>query len=137
MVVGNTVIGKVEAELESERIRLKINDVQIIDSELCRNLDEGEANNATPIEQNVTKPLVLEEHEKKIFRIVLKEDASIEEVVSKLVVGSGSSIIYIAFYDKKLKKQIELKLGDYFLFNQKIEADIISIPGIVSVDNVN
>ena len=137
LVVGNTVIVKVEAELESERIRLKINDVQIIDSELCRNLDEGEANNAMPIEQNVTKPLVLEEHEKKIFRIVLKEDASIEEVVSKLVVGSGSSIIYIAFYDKKLKKQIELKLGDYFLFNQKIEADIISIPGIVSVDNVN
>jgi DNA polymerase III subunit alpha len=137
LVVGNSVIVKVDAELESERIRLKINDVQIIDSALCKNLNEGDISNDTQLKSNIPKINQSKEVEKKVFRIVLKEDVSIEEVVSKLVGDGGNSIVYIAFYDKTLKKQIELKLGDYFLFNQEIQTDIISIPGIVSVDSVS
>lgn len=137
LVVGSSVIVKVDAELESERIRLKINDVQSIDSELCKNINENEKDKEDLHKINFSQPVLSKEFEKKIFRIVLKEGASIEEVAAKLIADGGSNVIYIAFYDKKLKKQIELKLGDYFLFNQKIKTDITSMPGIVSIDNVN
>ena len=137
LVAGNSVIVKVDAELESERIRLKINDVQIIDSELCKNSNEDDISNSMQLKSNIPKITQSKEVAKKVFRIVLSGDASIEEVVSKLVEDGGNSIVYIAFYDKTLKKQIELKLGDYFLFNQEIQTDIISVPGIVSVDSVS
>ena len=130
--IGNTVILKVDAELQEDVVRIKVNEVmqanitqkEIEDPVHIDNLKENQVLESDFIEgQNLRTDL-------NKYKIKVPNLDVLENIALKLKLGSGRDMVNIIFYDKNLKKDIELEIGDTFNFDKDIKDYLSSIPGV-------
>ena len=135
LLVGNVLIIKVDADLQGESIRIRVNDV--IQATEDRLIDPSTAD----IENtDTTQPEVSNEssHNEKInfqkFTIKISDIKAIDLIAERLELGKGSDTINLKFFDNNLKKDVKLEIGNSYCFDTDTKKYLNSIPGVVGIN---
>ncbi|MEC8496952.1 MAG: hypothetical protein VXY36_02810, partial [Pseudomonadota bacterium] len=134
LFVGNVLIIKVDADLQGDSIRLRVNDViQATEDDL---VDTGKPD---IVNDDLIRPQTedLNREEKIVtqkYTIKISDITAIDLIAEKLELGKGSDIINLKFYDNNLKKDIKLEIGNTYSFDDDTEKYLSSIPGVVGIN---
>ena len=132
--MGNVLIIKVDADLQGDSIRLRVNDViQATEDDLV-DTDKPDIVNDDLIRPETED---LNREEKIVtqkYTIKISDIAAIDLIAEKLELGKGSDIINLKFYDNNLKKDIKLEIGNTYSFDDDTEKYLSSIPGVVGIN---
>ena len=134
LFIGNVIIIKVDADLQADAIRLKVNEV------IQGNINEIKPKNGRGGDSNVLVDEVSEHIEQKIelneesypehYTIKVANIDTLDDIASKLKSGDGSDIVNLIFYDSNLKKDIKLEIGDSFNFDNELKNYLQTLPGV-------
>ena len=134
LFVGNVLIIKVDADLQGDSIRLRVNDViQATEDDLV-DTDKPDIVNDDLIRPETED---LNREEKIVtqkYTIKISDITAIDLIAEKLELGKGSDIINLKFYDNNLKKDIKLEIGNTYSFDDDTEKYLSSIPGVVGIN---
>ena len=134
LFVGNILIIKVDADLQGDSIRLRVNDViqatedkpnkayikdKLTDSSIRPDQDNEDSNVKIDI---------------NIYTIKISDIKAIDLIADKLELGKGSDTVNLKFYDNNLKKDVKLEIGNSYYFDNDIERYLNSIPGVVDIN---
>ena len=134
LFVGNVLIIKVDADLQGDSIRLRVNDViQATEDDLV------DTDKADIVSDDLIRPEIedLNREEKIViqkYTIKISDITAIDLIAEKLELGKGSDIINLKFYDNNLKKDIKLEIGNTYSFDDDTEKYLSSIPGVVGIN---
>ena len=132
--MGNVLIIKVDADLQGDSIRLRVNDViQATEDDLV-DTDKPDIVNDDLIRPETED---LNQEEKIVtqkYTIKISDITAIDLIAEKLELGKGSDIINLKFYDNNLKKDIKLEIGNTYSFDDDTEKYLSSIPGVVGIN---
>ena len=132
--MGNVLIIKVDADLQGDSIRLRVNDViQATEDDLV-DTDKPDIVNDDLIRPETED---LNREEKIVtqkYTIKISDITAIDLIAEKLELGKGSDIINLKFYDNNLKKDIKLEIGNTYSFDDDTEKYLSSIPGVVGIN---
>ena len=134
LFVGNVLIIKVDADLQGDSIRLRVNDViQATEDDLV------DTDKADIVSDDLIRPEIedLDREEKIViqkYTIKISDITAIDLIAEKLELGKGSDIINLKFYDNNLKKDIKLEIGNTYSFDDDTEKYLSSIPGVVGIN---
>ena len=134
LFVGNVLIIKVDADLQGDSIRLRVNDViQATEDDLV------DADKPYMVSDDLIRPEIddLNREEKIVtqkYTIKISDITAIDLIAEKLELGKGSDIINLKFYDNNLKKDIKLEIGNTYSFDDDTEKYLSSIPGVVGIN---
>ena len=134
LFVGNILIIKVDADLQGDSIRLRVNDViqatedkhnkayikdKLTDSSIRPDQDTEDSN----VKIDINK-----------YTIKISDIKAIDLIADKLELGKGSDTVNLKFYDNNLKKDVKLEIGNSYYFDNDIERYLNSIPGVVDIN---
>ena len=131
--MGNVLIIKVDADLQGDSIRLRVNDViQATEDDLV------DTDKPDIVNDDLIRPQTedLNREEKIVtqkYTIKISDITAIDLIAEKLELGKGSDIINLKFYDNNLKKDIKLEIGNTYSFDDDTEKYLSSIPGVVGI----
>ncbi|MEC7088474.1 MAG: DNA polymerase III subunit alpha [Pseudomonadota bacterium] len=134
LFVGNVLIIKVDADLQGDSIRLRVNDViQATEDDLV------DTDKPDIVNDDLIRPQTedLNREEKIVtqkYTIKISDITAIDLIAEKLELGKGSDIINLKFYDNNLKKDIKLEIGNTYSFDDDTEKYLSSIPGVVGIN---
>ena len=134
LFVGNVLIIKVDADLQGDSIRLRVNDViQATEDDLV------DTDKPDIVSDDLIRPEIedLDREEKIViqkYTIKISDITAIDLIAEKLELGKGSDIINLKFYDNNLKKDIKLEIGNTYSFDDDTEKYLSSIPGVVGIN---
>ena len=134
LFVGNVLIIKVDADLQGDSIRLRVNDViQATEDDLV------DTDKPDIVNDDLIRPQTedLNREEKIVtqkYTIKISDITAIDLIAEKLELGKGSDIINLKFYDNNLKKDIKLEIGNTYSFDDDTEKYLSSIPGVVDIN---
>ena len=112
--MGNVLIIKVDADLQGDSIRLRVNDViQATEDDLV------DTDKPDMVNEDLIRPETEDfNREEKIviqkYTIKISDITAIDLIAEKLELGKGSDIINLKFYDNNLKKDIKLEIGNTY-----------------------
>ena len=134
LFVGNVLVIKVDADLQGDSIRLRVNDViQATEDDLV------DTDKPDMVNEDLIRPETEDfNREEKIviqkYTIKISDITAIDLIAEKLELGKGSDIINLKFYDNNLKKDIKLEIGNTYSFDDDTEKYLSSIPGVVGIN---
>ncbi len=105
---GKAVIARVEADIDGEDVRLRLNSVEVLDE------------NAAAISQGLT--------------IFIGDEKPLESIARRLTNGGNSPVRLVLQLDSN--REVEIALGDKFTVSPQIKGAIKAIPGVIDVHDL-
>ncbi len=125
LFIGNVILIKVEAETQGDAIRLKVNDVISLNPDLKHDLNN---NNHQKVEESLEDEFVKDECTN--YTIKIENISVIDSIANKLESGSGTDSINLLFFDKNLKKDVNLAIGNNYLLDIDTKEFLRNLPGV-------
>ena len=125
LFIGNVILIKVEAETQGDAIRLKVNDVISLNPDLKHDLNNNSHHKA---EESLEDGFVKDEC--KNYTIKIENISVIDSIANKLQSGSGTDSINLLFFDKNLKKDVNLAIGNNYLLDIDTKEYLRNLPGV-------
>ena len=125
LFIGNVILIKVEAETQGDAIRLKVNDVINLNPDFKHDLNN---NNHYKAEQLFEDEFIKDRCTK--YTIKIENISVIDSIANKLQSGSGTDSINLLFFDKNLKKDVNLAIGNNYLLDIDTKEYLRNLPGV-------
>ena len=106
--VGRAVMMRVEADVEGDRVRLRVQDARPLDATLVA--------------------------DRTRLRILIRDDAPLAALAARLSPGDGADQVSIVLLDPASAREIELELDGCYGAGEAVARSIRSIPGVVAVE---
>jgi DNA polymerase III alpha subunit len=127
LFIGNVILIKVEAETQGDSIRLKVNDVVKLNPD-SKHKFENTNDNYDKVEESLEDNLINDKCNN--YTIKLQNINVIDNIASKLQSGSGTDSINLIFFDKNLKKDVNLAIGNSYLLDIDTKEYLKNLPGV-------
>ena len=121
------ILIKVEAETQGDSIRLKVNDVVKLNPD-SKHKFENTNDNYDKVEESMEDNLINDKCNN--YTIKLQNINVIDNIASKLQSGSGTDSINLIFFDKNLKKDVNLAIGNSYLLDIDTKEYLKNLPGV-------
>ena len=134
LFVGNVLIIKVDADLQGDSIRLRVNDVIQATEDNLGDACKTDKTNVDFASFEEADPEFTEKTDIQKYTIKISDISAIDLIAEKLKLGKGSDTINLKFYDNNLKKDIKLEIGNSYCFDNDTEKYLSSIPGVIGIN---
>ncbi len=127
LFIGNVILIKVEAETQDDAIRLKVNDVVILNPDSKHQFENINVNHdklGEFLEDNLL------DNKCNNYTIKVQNINVIDNIASKLQSGSGTDSINLIFFDKNLNKDVNLAIGNSYLLDIDTKEYLENLPGV-------